>query len=74
MAIDTNNPPAPFDPELEKTAKKRIEARSHRRALAINAVDTARAHAGRHDGGWTLPDSDTVIAIMDLLDRVADSM
>lgn len=53
-------------------AKLRIEQRGSRRAAAMNAVQMARAHAGRTDSDlYTQSEADVMMAIMELLDRVA---
>jgi hypothetical protein len=65
-------------PTLEQTVGARVAAvensvrlRSIRRAIAINAVETARDHRGERDEPVTQADADTIVAIMELLDRVA---
>lgn len=45
--------------------------RGTRRAIATNAVQSARFHAGRSDEQWTQSDADILVAIMELLDKVA---
>jgi len=52
-------------------AENTIRMRSIRRAIAINAVEAAREHRGERDDPFNQSDADTVVAIMELLDRVA---
>jgi hypothetical protein len=56
----------------EQHDKTRREQRSWRRAAAMNAVQMARVHAGKSDNdAYSGEESDIVVAIMDLLDKVA---
>jgi hypothetical protein len=52
-------------------AKKSVANRSLRRAAAINAVLLARSHAGSDGKDITPQESDIVVAIIELLDKVA---
>lgn len=54
-------------------AKQRVEQRSLRRQAAVNAVDLARRHKNTDVGVFTQSEADVIMAIMELLDRVADA-
>jgi hypothetical protein len=56
---------------LRQSASFRIRQRGLRRAIATNAVQMAREHRGDANEPFTTDDADTLVAIMDLLDRVA---
>lgn len=56
---------------IRQQAESNIRLRSVRRAIALNAVETARDHRGERDEPFTQADADTVVAIMELLERVA---
>ena len=56
---------------LKEVANERRRLRSIRRAIAINAVTTAREHAGTNGDPYSQSDADVIMAIMELLDRVA---
>ena len=60
-----------FD-DISKVADERKRLRAIRRAVAINAVTTARTHGGRHEEPYSQSDADVIMAIMELLDRVAE--
>lgn len=47
------------------------DLRAVRRAAALNVVTLARSHAGRHEEMYSQDDADVIMAIMELLDRVA---
>lgn len=60
------------DHPLRKVVDERRALRGMRRATAVNAVQLARSHAGRtNEDQFTPEESDILIAVMDLLDRVA---
>ena len=54
-------------------AEQRAQQRGYRRALAVNGVQMARAHAGRDKEPFTQSDADVIMAITELLDRVTES-
>jgi hypothetical protein len=63
----------PIEDSVSKAeADERKRLRAIRRAAALNAVHTARFHAGRHEELYTQSDADVIMAIMELLDRVAE--
>ena len=62
---------ANFD-KISEVANQRKELRAFRRAAAINAVAMARIHGGRHEELYSQSDADVIMAIMELLDRVAE--
>jgi hypothetical protein len=67
-------PPKPFrplEPDVRDIASKRLSERSQRRAAAINAVVMAREQGGHADHPWSNEESDIIVAIMDLLEKVA---
>jgi hypothetical protein len=56
----------------EQHDKMKREQRGWRRAAAINAVQMARDHAGKSDNdAYSGEESDVVVMIMELLDKVA---
>jgi hypothetical protein len=59
--------------EAVVTARIRTEQRSLRRQAAINAVDLARQHRVQAEPLFTQSEADVIMAIMELLDRVADA-
>lgn len=59
--------------EAVVTARVRTEQRSLRRQAAINAVDLARQHRAQVEPLFTQSEADVIMAIMELLDRVADA-
>jgi hypothetical protein len=59
-----------FD-SISDVANERLKGRGQRRAVAINAVQMAREQGGRGKETWTTEESDILVAIMDLLDKVA---
>lgn len=60
------------DHPLRKVVDERRALRGIRRAAAVNAVQLARSHAGRtNDNPYTNEESDILVAVMDLLDKVA---
>ena len=60
------------DERLREVATARRDQRGQRRAAAMNAVQLARAHAGRTEADpYSQSEADVVMAIMELLDRVA---
>ena len=56
---------------VREASANAVRLRSIRRAIAINAVEAARDHRGERDEPVTQADADTIVAIMELLDRVA---
>ena len=56
---------------IKALGEERRRLRSIRRAIAINAVTTAREHAGNSDDPYSQSDADVIMAIIELLDRVA---
>ena len=54
-------------------ARHRVHQRSERRAAAVNAVDLARRHKSEDVGLFTQSEADVIMAIMELLDRIADA-
>ena len=56
---------------IKALGDERRRLRSVRRAIAINAVTTAREHAGTNGDPYSQSDADVIMAIMELLDRVA---
>lgn len=56
---------------LRELGERKREERGLRRAAAVNAVTMARSHAGRHEEPYSQSDADTIMAITELLDRVA---
>jgi cation transport regulator ChaB len=58
---------------IKDHADKRRGQRGWRRAAAMNAVQMARSHAGKSDNDqYSSEESDIVVAIMELLDKVAE--
>lgn len=55
----------------KELAEKRREQRGWRRTVALNAVQFARQHAERDSEPYTQNDADVIMAIMELLDKVA---
>lgn len=62
------------DDHLRDVASARRDQRGQRRAAAINAVQLARAHAGRTEADlYSQSEADVIMAITELLDRVAET-
>jgi hypothetical protein len=59
--------------EAAAMATQRTRQRSERRAAAVNAVDLARRHKSEDVGQFTQSEADVIMAIMELLDRIADA-
>jgi hypothetical protein len=59
------------DAKIQEVAEERRKQRSLRRAAAMNAIQLARSHAERNGGDFSPEESDILVAIMDLLDKVA---
>lgn len=59
------------DDTRAKHTEMQLNQRATRRAIAINAVVMARTHAGRHEEMFSPEDSDILVGIMNLLDKVA---
>ena len=59
------------DEQLREVASQRIDQRAQRRAAAINAVQLSREHAGQAEAPFSQNEADVIMAIMELLDRVA---
>ena len=57
--------------QLREVADRRIAQRALRRAAAINAVQLSREHSGSGADPFSQNEADVVMAIMELLDRVA---
>ena len=57
--------------DISNGAARKVQQRSLRRAIAINAVVMARTHADRHEEPFTQQDADVIMAITELLDRLA---
>ena len=60
------------DDKLREVSDERKRLRAVRRAWAVNGVVAAREHAGRGGEPFTQSDADVIMAIMELLDRVAE--
>ena len=60
-----------MDNRLREVSDHRRVQRSERRAAALNAVDLARRHAGSDQEPYSQSEADVIMAIMELLDRVA---
>ena len=77
VAEDTRRPPTLQEhKEAEQAgeiARQRTRQRSERRAAAVNAVDLARRHKSEDVGVFTQSEADVIMAIMELLDRIADA-
>lgn len=74
-ALNSDKPmpiPTAEEKAISTMGKTRVRDRGTRRALATNSVQAARAHAGRGNEPWTTGDSDILVAVMELLDRVAE--
>jgi hypothetical protein len=56
---------------IKALGEERRRLRSIRRAIAFNAVNMARQHAGTNEEPISQNDADVIMAIMELLDRVA---
>jgi hypothetical protein len=56
---------------ISDDAKKSVSLRGLRRATAINAVAMAREHAQRGSEPYNQNEADVIMAIMELLDKVA---
>jgi hypothetical protein len=63
--------PLPHFDNISDVANERLKGRGQRRAVAINAVQMAREQGGRGKETWTTEESDILVAIMELLDKVA---
>jgi hypothetical protein len=61
-----------FD-DISNGAKKSVQQRGLRRAIAINAVVMAREHADRSSEPFSQNEADVIMAITELLDKVAAS-
>jgi hypothetical protein len=59
-----------FD-DISNGAKREVQQRGLRRAIAINAVVMAREHAERSTEPFSQTDADVVMYITELLDKVA---
>jgi hypothetical protein len=59
-----------FD-DISNGAKREVQQRGLRRAIAINAVVMAREHANRAGDPFTQQDADVIMYITELLDKVA---
>ena len=59
-----------FD-DIGDSVKRSVSLRGLRRALAVNAVQMAREHANHGTEAWTQNEADVVMAIVELLDKVA---
>ena len=57
--------------EISNGAKRNVQQRGLRRAIAINAVEMAKTHAGREQEPFSQQEADVIVAIMELLDRIA---
>lgn len=57
--------------QIDDATEERRRLRAIRRAAAINVVTLARSHAGRQEEMYSQSDADVIMAIMELLDRVA---
>jgi hypothetical protein len=68
-ALRPRVPMTHFD-DIGDAAKRSVSLRGLRRALAINAVQMAREHAGRSNEPWSQNEADVVMAITELLDKV----
>ena len=59
------------DDRIKEVADQRRAQRGDRRAAALNAVGIARMHGGRDGEPYSQSEADVIMAIMELLDRVA---
>lgn len=59
---------------ISNGAKMKVQQRGLRRALAINAVQMARDHAGRGKEPFSQQEADVVMAITELLDKVSEQV
>jgi hypothetical protein len=59
-----------FD-DISNGAKREVQQRGLRRAIAINAVVMAREHAKRGSDPFSQQDADVIMYITELLDKVA---
>jgi hypothetical protein len=59
-----------FD-DIGDGVKRSVSLRGLRRALAVNAVQMAREHGNRGTEPWSQNEADVVMAVMELLDKVA---
>lgn len=57
--------------EISNGARAKVQQRGLRRALAINAVQMAREHADRGADHFNQQEADVIMAITELLDKVA---
>jgi hypothetical protein len=58
---------------LQRITEQRRAYRSERRLAAIAAIQMARDHGGRSKQPFIALDADALIAVMELLDRVANT-
>ena len=63
-------PRDPFD-DISNGAKMKVQQRGLRRAIAMNAVQMAREHGDKGKEPWSQNEADVVMAITELLDKVA---
>jgi hypothetical protein len=75
---DERNDPLPskpfrhqLEPDVRDVVNGRVRGRGLRRAIAINAVQMARDQRGDATEPWTTEESDILMAIMELLEKVA---
>jgi hypothetical protein len=75
---DEHNDPLPskpfrhqLEPDVRDVVNGRVRGRGLRRAIAINAVTMAREQGGKEKEPWTTEESDILVAIMELLEKVA---
>lgn len=57
--------------DIKDAATASVGQRSERRQMALNAVDLARRHANNNDAPYSQSEADVIVAIMELLDRIA---
>jgi hypothetical protein len=57
--------------DISNGAKREVQQRGLRRAIAVNAVVMAREHANRAGDPFTQQDADVIMYITELLDKVA---
>jgi hypothetical protein len=63
-------PRVDFD-DISNGAKIKVQQRGLRRAIAMNAVQMAREHGDKGKEPWSQNEADVVMAITELLDKVA---
>jgi hypothetical protein len=61
-----------FD-DISNGAKRSVQLRGLRRAIAINAVTLAKEHAGREKEPYSQQEADVIMAITELLDKVSEA-